>query len=56
VAGGALYADFLQRRNLRGWRRAKVFTDRDFVIESLAPELKGLTGIRFSHEMAKKGR
>jgi hypothetical protein len=35
---------------------AKVFTDRDFVIQSLAPELSGLTGIRFSHEVAKKGR
>ena len=35
---------------------AKVFTDRDFVIQNLAPELKGLTGIRFSHEAAKKGR
>lgn len=35
---------------------AKVFTDRKFAIESLAPELNGLTGIRFSHESAKKGR
>lgn len=35
---------------------AKVFTDRNFAIESLAPELCGLTGIRFSHEAAKKGR
>jgi hypothetical protein len=35
---------------------AKVFTDRDFAIESLAPELNGLTGVRFSHEAAKKGR
>jgi hypothetical protein len=35
---------------------AKVFTDRDFAIQSLAPELNGLTGIRFSHEAAKKGR
>lgn len=35
---------------------AKVFADRNFVIESLAPELNGLTGIRFSHEAAKKGR
>jgi hypothetical protein len=35
---------------------AKVFTDRNFVIESVAPELNGLTGIRFSHEAAKKGR
>lgn len=35
---------------------AKVFTDRDFVIQSVAPELNGLIGIRFSHEAAKKGR
>ena len=35
---------------------AKVFTDRNFAIESLAPELNGLIGIRFSHEGAKKGR
>jgi hypothetical protein len=34
---------------------AKVFTDRDFVIQSLTPELNGLTGIRFSHEAAKAG-
>jgi hypothetical protein len=34
----------------------KVFTDRNFAIESLAPELNGLTGVRFSHEAAKKGR
>ena len=34
---------------------AKVFTDRDFEIEKLAPQLDGLTGIRFSHEAAKKG-
>jgi hypothetical protein len=34
---------------------AKVFTDRNFDIEKLAPELNGLTGIRFSHEAAKKG-
>jgi hypothetical protein len=34
---------------------AKVFTDRDFAIQSLAPELSGLTGIRFSHDAAKKG-
>jgi hypothetical protein len=34
---------------------AKVFTDRNFEIESLAPELNGLTGIRFSHNAAKKG-
>jgi len=35
---------------------ARVFTDRDFAIQSLAPELNGLTGIRFSHDAAKKGR
>jgi hypothetical protein len=35
---------------------AKVFTDRNFEIEKLAPELNGLLGIRFSHEVAKKGR
>jgi len=35
---------------------AKVFTDRNFTIQSVAPELNGLTGIRFSHEAAKKGR
>ena len=35
---------------------AKVFSDRDFAIQSLAPELKGLIGIRFAHELAKKGR
>jgi hypothetical protein len=34
---------------------ANVFTDRNFAIEKLAPELNGLTGIRFSHEVAKKG-
>ncbi len=34
---------------------ARVFTDRDFAIQRLAPELTGLTGIRFSHETAKKG-
>ena len=34
---------------------AKVFTDRDFTIQSLAPELNGLTGIRFSHNKAKLG-
>jgi len=34
---------------------AKVFTDRNFTIQSLAAELNGLTGIRFSHEVAKKG-
>jgi hypothetical protein len=34
---------------------ARVFTDRKYVIEKLAPELNGLTGIRFSHEAAKNG-
>jgi len=34
---------------------AKVFTDRDYAITDIAPELVGLTGIRFSHGQAKKG-
>lgn len=34
---------------------AHVFSDRDFQIQALAPELSGLTGIRFSHNSAKKG-
>jgi len=34
---------------------AKVFTDRGYVIQSLGPELSGLTGIRFSHTAAKDG-
>ena len=34
---------------------AKVFTDRNFAIQSLVPELSGLTGIRFSHNQAKQG-
>ncbi len=34
---------------------ARVFTDRTFAITRLAGELRGLTGIRFSHEAAKKG-
>ncbi len=34
---------------------ANVFTDENFSIQSLAPELRGLTGIRFSHEAAKAG-
>jgi hypothetical protein len=34
---------------------AKVFTDENFTIQSLAPELSGLIGIRFSHETAKAG-
>jgi hypothetical protein len=35
---------------------AKPFTDRKYTISKLAPELNGLTGIRFSHEEAKNGR
>ena len=35
---------------------AQPFADRDYTILELAPELKGLTGIRFSHEAAKAGR
>lgn len=31
------------------------FMDRYYKIQKLAPELKGLTGIRFSHEAAKSG-
>ena len=34
---------------------AKVFTDREFTIQTLAPQLTGLTGIRFAHETAKRG-
>ena len=34
---------------------AKVFTDRGYTIQSLAKELNGLTGIRFSHTTAKEG-
>ncbi len=34
---------------------AKVFTDRDYAIQGLASQLKGLTGIRFSHTVAKDG-
>ena len=34
---------------------AKIFTDRNFVIQSLATELRGLNGIRFSHAAAKQG-
>jgi hypothetical protein len=37
-------------------RRARVWTDRSYTIRQLAPELNGLTGIRFSHEEAKNGR
>ena len=35
---------------------AKVFSDENFTIQKLAPELRGLIGIRFSHEAAKAGR
>jgi hypothetical protein len=35
---------------------AKVFIDRSFAIRNLALELQGLTGIRISHNAAKKGR
>ncbi|HEV2292693.1 MAG TPA: hypothetical protein VGR35_02495 [Tepidisphaeraceae bacterium] len=31
----------------------RVWTDRKYMIESIAPELVGLTGVRFSHEAAK---
>ena len=34
---------------------AQTFTDRSFKIGQLAPELSGLTGIRFSHDAAKSG-
>jgi hypothetical protein len=34
---------------------AKTFTDREFTITTLAPELNGLTGIRFAHGAAKQG-
>jgi hypothetical protein len=37
-------------------RGARVFDDRDYAIVDVAPELVGLTGIRFSHEQAKRGR
>jgi hypothetical protein len=35
---------------------AKVFTDRDSTIQSLAPELAGLIGIRFSNEASRAGK
>ncbi len=35
---------------------AQPFADRQYTITELAPELNGLTGIRFSHEQAKNGR
>jgi hypothetical protein len=34
---------------------AKVFTDRNYRINDIAPQLVGLTGMRFSHQKAKKG-
>jgi len=34
---------------------ARPFADRPYTIIELAPELNGLTGIRFSHEQAKNG-
>jgi len=34
---------------------AKVFTDRDYAINRIVPQLVGLTGIRFSHGKAKRG-
>lgn len=37
-------------------RGARPFADRGYAIVDLAPELEGLTGIRFSHEQAKWGR
>ena len=35
---------------------SRPFADRKYTITELAPELSGLTGIRFSHEAAKNGR
>ena len=35
---------------------ARPFADRNYTITELAPELNGLTGIRFSHAEAKNGR
>jgi hypothetical protein len=34
---------------------ARIFTDRDYVINDITPQLVGLTGIRFSHQKAKTG-
>ncbi len=34
---------------------AKLFTDNDFTIDDITPQLEGLTGIRFSHEHARNG-
>ncbi|MBT3191525.1 MAG: hypothetical protein HN341_03115, partial [Verrucomicrobia bacterium] len=36
-------------------RGAKVFTDRDYALNDIAPHLVGLTGMRFSHQKAKTG-
>jgi hypothetical protein len=35
---------------------AKIFSDRDYAIQSVAPELNGLTGILIAHSKAKKGK
>ncbi len=35
---------------------ARPFADRKYTLTELAPELNGLTGMRFSHEEAKNGR
>jgi hypothetical protein len=35
---------------------ARPFADRKYTLAQLAPELRELTGIRFSHEAAKNGR
>jgi len=35
-------------------RGAKVYTDRDFAMQQIAPELRGLTGIRISDDAAAK--
>ena len=35
---------------------ARPFTDRDYAIHAVAPELRGLTGIRFEHTLAKDGK
>jgi hypothetical protein len=35
---------------------AKVFTDRKYTIQNLAPELNELTGIRFAHDLLKAGK
>jgi hypothetical protein len=35
---------------------AKVFSDQDYALSAVAPELKGLTGIRFSHKKSTTGQ